>query len=72
MTSEANTRITTLSNDNQVKLLDAERTFHEKLEQLRRENKAREDQSAADTEALRQQRDSRIRQLEREKEEQRG
>ena len=72
MTSEANTRITTLTNDNQVKLLDAERTFHEKLEQLRRENKAREDQSDADTEALRQQRDSRIRQLEREKEEQRG
>jgi hypothetical protein len=72
VTSDANTRINSLTNENQVKLLDAERNFHDKLEQLRRENKAREDQWAVETETLRQQRDARIRQLEREKEEQRG
>ena len=72
MTSDANNRINNLQNENQNKLLEAERTFHERIEQLRRENKAREDQTANEAETLRQQRDAKIRQLEREKEEQRG
>jgi len=61
-----------LSNDNQAKLLDAERNYHEKIETLRRENKQHMDQSASDTESLRQQKDAKIRQSEREKEDQRN
>jgi hypothetical protein len=53
-------------------LLEAERSHHEKLETLRRDCKQRDEQNAADIESLRQQKDSKIRQIEREREEQRN
>lgn len=61
-----------MSNEHQQKLLEAEKSCHDKIETMRRENKAKEDRWAADTEALRQQKDARIRQIEREREEARS
>jgi hypothetical protein len=53
-------------------LLESERAHHEKLEELRAENKAKEDRWAQELETLRVTKDARIRSLEREKEDQRG
>ena len=52
--------------------MDAERTFHAKLEALRADNKAKEDKWAQDLETLRVTKDARIRAIEREREDQRN
>jgi hypothetical protein len=52
--------------------LDAEKSYHTKLEAARADNKQREDKLKADLETLRQQKDAKIRQSEREREEQRS
>jgi hypothetical protein len=46
VTADANSRLTSQANEHQHKLLETEKTFHDRLEQLRRENKAREEQWA--------------------------
>lgn len=61
-----------MSNEHTAKLLEAEKSFHEKIEALRRENKDSSEKSTLDTESLRQQKDAKIRQMEREKEDQRN
>lgn len=61
-----------MSAESQAKLLEAERVYHQKAEAARGEAKAREEQLAAELEALRQQKDARIRQGERDREEQRN
>lgn len=53
-------------------MLESERVQHEKLEELRAENKAKEDKWAQEIETLRVTKDARIRSLEREKEDQRS
>ena len=61
-----------MSNEQTQKLLEAESACHDKIEALRKENKLKEDKWAQDTESLRQQKDARIRSIEREKEDQRS
>lgn len=61
-----------MSNENQQKLLENEQKSHSLLDAARKENKEREDRWANELETLRQQKDSRIRALEREKEDQRN
>lgn len=61
-----------LSNESQSRLLETERTFHSKLDAARAEHKQQEDKLKADLESLRQQKDAKIRQGEREREEQRN
>ena len=72
LTSENNETVKRLSDESTSKLLDTERSHHEKIEALRRENKQAAEQNQADLESLRQQKDSKIRQIEREREEQRN
>ena len=52
--------------------MDAERTYHAKIEALRAENKAKEDKWGQDLETLRVTKDARIRAIEREREDQRN
>jgi Growth-Arrest-Specific Protein 2 Domain len=61
-----------MANEHHQRLLEAEKNAHEKVEAMRRESKAKEDRWANDLEQLRQEKDSRLRQLDREREEQRA
>ena len=61
-----------MSNESSQKLLAAETSHHDKIEALRRENKQKEDSWNAQLEQLRKDKDAKIRQIEREKEEQRN
>jgi hypothetical protein len=58
-----------VNNENQQRLLELERSYNEKVDSLRRENKNKEDQWNNEMESLRSTKDMKIRQLEREKEE---
>ena len=60
-----------MSNENQQRTLETEKNFHAKIESFRFENKTKEDQWAQEIEALRITKDAKVRQLEREKEDQR-
>lgn len=60
-----------MSNEHQNKLLDEQRAFNTKIDALRADNKRKEAEWRDETEALRQTKDAKIRQVEREKEDQR-
>jgi len=61
-----------MSNEHHQKTLEAERSYHDKLESLRAENKRKEEQWASELESLRVTKDSKIRQIEREREDSRN
>jgi restriction endonuclease S subunit len=60
-----------MSNDHQSKLLEEQRACNAKIDALRTESKRKEAEWRDETEALRQTKDAKIRQTEREKEDQR-
>ena len=72
VTSELNAKISQMSADHHSHLAEAEKTAFDKVEAMRRECKQKEDRWAADIEALRQDKDLRIRLLDREREDQRS
>jgi hypothetical protein len=60
-----------MSNEHQAKLLEEQRSCNAKVDALRADNKRKEGEWRDETEALRQAKDAKIRQVEREKEDQR-
>ncbi len=60
-----------MSNEHQAKLLEEQRACNAKVDALRADNKRKEAEWRDETEALRQAKDAKIRQVEREKEDQR-
>ena len=60
-----------MSNEHQAKMLEEQRSCNAKVDALRADNKRKEGEWRDETEALRQAKDAKIRQVEREKEDQR-